>query len=263
MTRCARRRTRWRGSAPLLPANPGRGGVRRTEPGGRHTQRSAGDERKRSGPGHGRHSGRAGDRVRRRADQVPVEVQVVMSDRTLFGFEDRPATLAGYGPVPGAGAREWVLGLDARTRSWVRRLYVDATTGTLTALDSHRRLFRHSLRRALQIRDQWCRTPWCSAPLRHIDHPIPVADGGETSTSNGQGLCEACNYAKESHGWRARPAPRGRRRGRGDADHAPTGHTYVSRPPPILLRDEISVPRRRSPRTIDIYWTPSSDYHAA
>jgi hypothetical protein len=30
-----------------------------------------------------------------------------------------------------------------------------------------------------------------------------VADEGETSRDNGQGLCEACNYAKEAPGWSA------------------------------------------------------------
>ena len=141
------------------------------------------------------------------ADQVPVEVQLVMSDGTLFGFEDRPASFAGYGPIPGAQAREWLLGLDDDTRSWIRRLYLDPTNGALTALDTHRRVFRDTLRRALLIRDQWCRTPWCGAPIRHIDHPIPVADGGETSAANGQGLCERCNYAKEATAGRLGPIP--------------------------------------------------------
>src|SRR3712207_8775763 len=49
--------------------------------------------------------------------------------------------------------------------------------------------------------------------------------------SNGQGLCEAHNIAKEAPGWRARPGP-------GPAGHrdihtietiTPTGHVYTSR----------------------------------
>jgi hypothetical protein len=30
----------------------------------------------------------------------------------------------------------------------------------------------------------------------------PNGRGGATSAANGQGLCEACNYAKEADGWR-------------------------------------------------------------
>ena len=40
----------------------------------------------------------------------------------------------------------------------------------------------------------------CDAPIRHTDHPQPTAADGETSGDNGQGLCEACNYAKEALG---------------------------------------------------------------
>jgi hypothetical protein len=57
------------------------------------------------------------------------------------------------------------------------------------------------LARFIRLRDQTCRTPWCDAPIRHTDHPEPVAEDGETSRDNGQGLCEACNYAKEADGW--------------------------------------------------------------
>lgn len=73
-------------------------------------------------------------------------------------------------------------------------------TGQLSALDGRRRRFHHLIRTAVILRDQWCRTPYCGAPLRHVDHPMPVADGGVTTEANGQGLCERCNYAKEAFG---------------------------------------------------------------
>jgi hypothetical protein len=81
----------------------------------------------------------------------------------------------------------------------------------------------------IELRDQTCRTPWCDAPIRHHDHAVPVAEGGETSRDNGQGLCEACNYAKEAVGWRARPSP-------GDRHTVeittPSGRTHRSTAPP-------------------------------
>ena len=53
-------------------------------------------------------------------------------------------------------------------------------------------------------------------------------EGGPTSGLNGQGLCEACNYAKAAPGWSARPRPGPRHTVR---TTTPTGHTYTSRAP--------------------------------
>ncbi len=107
------------------------------------------------------------------ADQVPVEIQLVMTSHTLLTADHTPARLAGYGPIPAATARALIRGLDARTRAWVRRLFTDPHTGQLSALETTRRLFDGPLRRAVIIRDDYCRTPWCGAPIRHLDHPIP------------------------------------------------------------------------------------------
>ena len=68
-------------------------------------------------------------------------------------------------------------------------------------MDSRSRCFDGGLARFIRLRDRTCRTPWCDAPIRHTDHPEPVAADGTTSGDNGQGLCEACNYAKEADGW--------------------------------------------------------------
>ena len=98
-------------------------------------------------------------------------------------------------------------------------------------MDSTARLFRGSLARFIRLRDRVCRTPWCDAPVRHTDHAEGVEQHGPTSGDNGQGLCEACNYAKQAPGWRARPSP-------SEGGHqidttTPTGHTYRSRAPAI------------------------------
>jgi hypothetical protein len=170
-----------------------------------------------------------------KADQTPVELSLQMTDRTLFGDDHTPAWLQGYGPVPAAFARNLLRGLDDETRVWVRRFFTDPCTGLVTAIDAQRRLVSGSLRRVIIIRDQWCRTPWCGAPIRHGDHVISVEDGGESTESNTQGLCEACNYAKQAPGWRSRPSPGGA----GDSVEitTPSGHTYQSRPPPLLGAD--------------------------
>ncbi len=141
------------------------------------------------------------------AELVPVEVSVVMTDQALFNAGEgasEPAHLDGFGPVPAEVVRRLLLAGDAGAQGWLRRLYADPTTGELASIDARRRLFEGPLRRLLIARDQWCRTPWCDAPIRHADHVVPASDGGPTELSNGQGLCEACNQAKESPGWRAR-----------------------------------------------------------
>ena len=90
---------------------------------------------------------------------------------------------------------------------WLRRLYTHPGSGELVAMDSRARIFPPGLRRFIQARDDTCRTPWCDAPIRHLDHIIPWHHGGQTSQANGAGLCEACNHTKETPGWTARPIP--------------------------------------------------------
>ena len=57
-------------------------------------------------------------------------------------------------------------------------------------MDSKGRRFEGALADYLRLRDRRCRTRWCDAPIRHLDHAKDHADGGETSAANGQGLCE-------------------------------------------------------------------------
>ncbi len=178
-----------------------------------------------------------------------LEVQVVITDRTLLHGDHEPAHLPGYGPVPAGLARDWLrpdpgtgsgsgseatsAADTAQARVWLRRLYTHPGTGELVAMDSRRRFFDGNLRGFLIARDQTCRTPWCDAPIRHADHVIPHHAGGATSAAGGQGLCEQCNHTKQAPGWRARPAP-GSRPGRHRVETTtPTGHTYRSGAPPL------------------------------
>lgn len=156
---------------------------------------------------------------------VNVEVELVMTDSALLRGSDAPASVSGHGPVPASLARDLV---RQAARAWLRRLYTRPGKGSLVAMDSRRREFDGELRHLLVLRDEHCRTPWCDAPVRHADHVVRVADGGSTSTDNGQGLCEACNYTKEAPGWTARRLA--------TTQHqvevvTPTGHAYRSRAP--------------------------------
>jgi hypothetical protein len=189
--------------------------------------RAAGDERSRGQI--------MADTLMRRvlgADATPgaapgVMINLVVSDRVLWGESDEAAHVEGYGPIPADLARE----LAGTTGAWLRRLYATPETGRLVAMDSRARLVPAKLSQLIRLRDQRCRTPWCDAPIRPADHVQSVAEGGKTSEINGQGLCEACNYAKQAPGWRARPSP-------GPRHHVetttPTGHRYSSTAPPLV-----------------------------
>ena len=229
------------------------------------------------------------------ADDVSIEVGLVMTDKSLLGLDETPARLEGYGPIPAPLARDLIRDrgegcaeassghgaadgkdkegaagetgvtsetgvsagsvgapgapddgseLQALARKavvWLRRMYADPATGELTGQDERRRLFSGPLRRFVVARDQVCRTPWCDAPVRHADHVLAWARGGRTTAREGQGLCEACNYAKEANGWSHEVVVLA------DGTQAvkittPTGHTYYSVAPPVLptLGDERS-----------------------
>jgi hypothetical protein len=176
-----------------------------------------------------------------------VEIQLVMTDRTLFQGDSEPVRLAGYGIVPaGWGRKMAVLGQSPSGTDdhagggsgpctgplgvWLRRLYTAPGTGDLIAMDSRARLFPAGLRRLISARDDTCRAPYCDAPIRHYDHIVPWHHDGPTAAENGAGLCEACNHTKEISGWKARPGPGPR--------HTvllttPTGHSYYSTAPPL------------------------------
>jgi hypothetical protein len=183
------------------------------------------------------------------ADGVPVAVHLVVTDTTLLGTGNEPAELHGYGPVPGGWARDLVRTaierLGAEGAGWLRRVFTDPVTGDVTAMDSRTRRFCEGLDLLIAVRDAGiCRTPYCDAPIRHSDHAVPYDEGGRTNADNGQGLCQACNIAKQAPGWQARPRPGPRHT---VATTTPTGHTYESTAPPMPGT-------LRSPYPLDVVW---------
>ncbi len=171
-----------------------------------------------------------------KASEVPVRVNLTVSDRVLFADSDDPAHVEGFGPIPAGVARSLLSrSLAAKCRTWLRRLYQQPGTGRLVAMDSRSRLVPAALGEFVGIRDQVCRTPWCDAPIRHVDHVVPVTEDGKTSEVNSQGLCESCNHAKQAPGWSARPRPGPRHTVK---TTTPTGHVYRSTAPPRSPTDQ-------------------------
>ena len=179
------------------------------------------------------------------AAATPIAVNLVLSDETLFGRSNVPATVSGYGPIPAAVARGLVSDAvtDPRSRAKLRRLYAHPDSGALVAMESRSRLFPKGLATFIGLRDERCRTPYCDAPIRHRDHAEPWARSGETSAGNGLGLCERCNYVKEVAGWRVKPNID--EIGRHTAQFiTPTGAHYRSAAPPrapAIARSDVEV----------------------
>jgi hypothetical protein len=186
------------------------------------------------------------------AADVPVTVHLVVSDEALLAGGHEPAVVldgtgAGHGAIPAEVARNLVangLDLDA---AWLRAVYA-ASTGDLVGTSSRQRFFVDGLADLLRVRDQGiCRTPWCDAPMRHLDHVIAAGRGGGTTLANGQGLCAACNQAKEAAGWTSRPGT-----DPGTGRHAvttttPTGQEYRSVAPEPPRPARPATPARRRP----------------
>lgn len=202
---------------------------------------------------------------RSEAGDVRVEVQLIMTDQTLLAAAAEPVVLPGYGVVPAQFARDLVrrkLGsfqgpagapstgvplsnpagqINPRIKKtstgvWLRRLFTAPSTGQLVDMDSKARLVPAGLARFIAARDQNCRMPWCGAPIRHFDHITPWHAGGRTTANNVQGLCEACNHAKEAPGWNSFVVTAKASADTPAAVHTvetvtPTGHRYRSAAP--------------------------------
>ncbi|WP_107765298.1 HNH endonuclease [Nocardioides terrigena] len=185
-----------------------------------------------------------------RTTPAPTALKVVVSAETLLGESTEPGYVHGAGYVPASVSRQLAVAGAQHLGSTVQRLFAMPRTGALIAMESASSFFRGSLAELVDLRDRRCRTPFCNAPIRHRDHVVARSRGGATSADNAQGLCEGCNYAKESPGWRHEPV----------ADPlavtevaltTPTGHIHLSRAPAQPIdRDSASPAERLAARML-------------
>jgi hypothetical protein len=107
------------------------------------------------------------ERVTGKPAEAPqsVALNLVMSDQALWGQDNAPAVLAGYGPIPASLARRLVADavVGERSVARLRRLYRHPKSGSLVAMESRSRLFPKGLVGFIGVRDQTCRTPYCDA----------------------------------------------------------------------------------------------------
>lgn len=100
------------------------------------------------------------------------------------------------------------------------------------AESARRRAPTAALRRDLQIRDRTCAHPACRAPAvgTDQDHAVDYARGGRTVAANLGACCRHDHRLRHDGGWRFhRPEPERA------VWVSSLGHTYVSRPPPVIV----------------------------
>jgi hypothetical protein len=165
------------------------------------------------------------------AGEVAVEVQIVMPVDALLDPDDpTPSDVADFGPMP-APIVDDLLDQANSAASWWRRLFTKPTAGgrpVVVEIDPKRRRFLGTIADLINARDRHCRDPFCTAPIRHLDHIIRHTDSGPSTVGNGRGVCERGNHVREMPGWNVRLVD--------PETHTvitttPTGHHYVSNPP--------------------------------
>ncbi|RSM57557.1 HNH endonuclease [Amycolatopsis sp. WAC 01376] len=153
-------------------------------------------------------------------------VHVYVDLLTLAGAREDPATLAGYGPIPGWLVRE----IAADPGSTWSRLITDPTTGQLLEASPGTYRSPASLARLIKARDRECTHPGCHRPAEfsEIDHITTWARNGTTDHHNCHAACTTHNLLKEEPGWTATPTGNG-----GMTITTPTRRTYTTTPEPL------------------------------
>ncbi len=195
-----------------------------------------------------------------KATDVSLEVGIVVSASSLFGVDDQPAKLVGhqggdYGTLPAGLVRR----LAVSDSAWARRLVCDPFDGTLMSMDTKRRRFDGALRRFIIYRDGVSRRPYSSTPIYDIDHIRQHVEGGPTAATNGHGLGVGDHHIRDLPGWEVKVIDGNA--ANGTRWMTPTGHTYTSRPPPILGYGNTRT-RRRRPPLIEAYTHPINAQYA-
>jgi hypothetical protein len=170
-----------------------------------------------------------------------VMLHLYMQASTLAGFDQRPATLLGYGPIGAEQARR------IAENAALTRILTDPFTGEIKAIDLPAYRVPNVLRMAVQARDRSCVFPGCEVPAydTQIDHIVPhpfarrlerALAKGRTSLSNLQSLCLRHHYLKTHGGWTIQSTSGSRLEW-----ISPTGHSYKRNaewgPPEAFYRD--------------------------
>lgn len=155
---------------------------------------------------------------------VGVQVRVTVPFTTLFGLDEAPGELAGYGPLPAAQAREL-----AAAGTW-RRILTDPPTGLPIDFGTDRYRPPAKLRDAVITKHPVCQAPGCNraAVDCDLDHHTPHHRSKTTTLTDTGPYCRRHHRLKQTPRWTVTRHPDG-----AVTWTTPTGHTYTSTPPPV------------------------------
>ncbi len=124
-------------------------------------------------------------------------VNVTVAASTLFGTDDEPAWLDGFGPITAEAARR--IGGEG---PW-RRLLTDPATNELLEYGRTTYAPPAHLAAFVAARDRSCRLPTCERPASEaeIDHKQPYNDGGTTGAGNTWALHKGHHFGRTHHGY--------------------------------------------------------------
>ncbi|MDK1358997.1 DUF222 domain-containing protein [Arthrobacter sp. zg-Y1219] len=172
---------------------------------GKGRSKSSGSGREASSQGEGSGSGKGSGSCRiGHGPRARTEILVLINAETLFGADDQPAELNGYGPISPVTARR--MAREAMKWTPVER---DPDTEEVLRVGKRRKV-PDGLKRVLRVRDGTCRFPGCrtNAVISEIDHTKPWAQGGPTDHDNLEHLCRRHHMFKTAGFWKARqPRP--------------------------------------------------------
>jgi hypothetical protein len=159
------------------------------------------------------------DHRRRETSRGVVDITVGLD--TLAGLVDDPGELAGYGSVIADIARQTV---DQQHHGEWRFSVTHPESGMPLHVGTTKRRPTASMRRTVEATYRTCIFPGCRMPARgcDLDHRIPWAEGGHTSTECLAPLCRH-DHCIRHRGWSYRRLP--------DGDHlwtSPLNHTYAT-----------------------------------
>jgi Domain of unknown function (DUF222) len=147
----------------------------------------------------------------------PAHVGITVPISTVFGADEQPGDLHGYGPITPDVVRK--LAADG---VW-RRLLTDPVSGALRDYGTTRYTPPADLAEFIAARDRTCRFPTCTWPAEScdLDHTVPFADGGPTADFNLGAAHRGHHNDHTHHGWRVDQPESGR-----FVWIAPTGHRF-------------------------------------
>jgi hypothetical protein len=155
---------------------------------------------------------------------VEVQVRLTVPYTTLFGLDEQPGELAGYGPLPPHQTREL-----AAAGTW-RRILTDPPTGLPIDFGTTRYRLPSNLRDAILTRHPRCQAPGCNrtAVGCDLDHHTPHHRSGTTTLTDTGPYCRRHHRLKQTPRWLVTRDPHG-----SVTWITPSGHTYTSTPPPV------------------------------